>query len=124
VYQTANRFAFKDGVRLTQAHFLEEMSALFLGLLHTAPCMHSDTIMITSAQDGRHGRGSLHGIGFALDIRYLGVRTGGILIVGDSTEEKQREVAEIWAGRLRPYMGPDYDIVVEGDHIHAEYDPK
>ena len=65
-------------------------------------------LVITSIEDGRHMEGSKHYTGEALDLRtrYF-------------TEEEKRKAAEELANAL----GSDYDVVVEGDHIHCEYDP-
>jgi hypothetical protein len=65
---------------------------------------------ITSAMDGTHMATSKHYTGDALDWRIwesdaAGV-TGSIL------------------GELQYYLGSDYDVILEKDHIHIEYDPK
>lgn len=62
-------------------------------------------ITITSGTDGHHMVGSKHYTGEALDIRLL----------GDSTQEFRR--------RLGQRLGQDYQVILETDHIHVEYDP-
>lgn len=64
---------------------------------------------ITSVVDGKHSTASLHYGGQAADLRIWGV--------GD---------AEVLAREIREDLGnsPDYDVVVEKDHIHFEYQPK
>lgn len=65
-------------------------------------------LVITSANDGKHMKGSKHYSGEALDLRIWN-------LMGDEaavTAELQKE------------LGPDYDVVLEKDHIHLEYDPK
>ena len=65
------------------------------------------SLVITSALDGTHKPGSKHPAGHALDLR-------------------SRTLPDVFgmADQLRAIIGPDYDVVVEPDHIHIEYDPK
>ena len=65
-------------------------------------------VTITSAMDGTHMQGSKHYTGEALDLR-----------ISNLTKD-QRE--DLLAG-LRDRMGKSYDVVLEKDHIHVEYDP-
>jgi hypothetical protein len=64
-------------------------------------------LVITSANDGKHGDKTLHHKGLALDLRTWTL--GG------------REV-EVTAA-LKDALGHDYDVVLEKDHIHMEFDP-
>lgn len=68
-------------------------------------------LVITSACDGVHMPGSLHGSGRALDLR---TRAAGI----------QEQEAERIARRLRAALGEQFDVVVERDHVHVEFDPQ
>lgn len=65
--------------------------------------------VITSVIDGRHSRGSKHYSGNAVDIRTRNL----------NPLDKEPVKDEI-AARL----GEDYDVVLERDHIHIEFDPK
>lgn len=65
-------------------------------------------LTITSAKDGKHKDGSRHYDGRAIDVRTWKI--------------KGREVEA--AAKIKAKLGKDYDVVVEGDHIHVEYDPK
>ncbi len=65
--------------------------------------------VVTGAKDGKHGRGSLHYKGYAVDLR---TRT---------VPEVMREAV---AGVLRERLGAEFDVVLESDHIHVEFDPK
>ena len=65
--------------------------------------------VITSGTDGKHRQDSLHYKDRALDFRTRHLAPG---------------VAEKIAARCRDRLGKDFDIVVEGDHIHGEFDPK
>ena len=62
--------------------------------------------LITSVLDGEHMVSSLHYSGDAADF------------ISDLTEDRDEWVAEL-AARL----GPDFDVVDEGTHIHIEYQP-
>jgi hypothetical protein len=59
----------------------------------------------TSGKDGVHGRNSKHYEGLALDLR---------------TWHVLGKVVEL----LKQTLGEGYDVVLEKDHIHVEYDPK
>ena len=65
--------------------------------------------VITSAFDGVHKQDSLHYIGRALDFR---------------TRHLTDPLAFNIATAIRRALGPDFDVVLEEDHIHIEYDPK
>lgn len=63
-------------------------------------------VTITSGTDGKHMDGSKHYTGEALDIRLLGVQTPHFM--------------DALAARL----GAAYQLVLEANHLHVEYDPK
>lgn len=75
--------------------------------------IHQDTIgrnaVITSARDGKHMVGSLHFVGRAIDLRTRDMPLMGSAAIAES---------------LREVLGKDFDVVLEKDHIHLEYDPK
>ena len=64
----------------------------------------------TSAVDGHHSRNSLHYDGRAIDIRTF-----------DLPPDVSREQ---YARLIRQRLSSDYDVVVEPDHIHVEWQPK
>lgn len=68
-----------------------------------------ETCVCTSAIDGKHSKYSLHYFGCAVDFRtrYF--------------TEMQKLTAERY---LKEKLGKDYDVVLEKDHMHVEYDPK
>ena len=72
---------------------------------------HGQNLVITSLNDSRHSRTSLHYAGQAADLRTRYFDDGIKMRVADD---------------LRDAMGDNknYDIVVESDHIHMEYQPK
>lgn len=68
--------------------------------------------VITSATDGSHSAGSIHGSGHALDLRC-----------------RERNACIKWAGILKQALGPGYDVMFEdwggaNNHLHLEYDGK
>ena len=66
----------------------------------------NEKLVITSTNRGKHKEGSLHYKNRAIDFR----------LPGSNIEE----IAE----GIREFIGPDYDVVVESDHLHVEHDPK
>jgi hypothetical protein len=66
-------------------------------------------LVVTSCVDSKHGRGSLHYSGAAVDLRTRDV----------PSDAMQGIVTEI-----RESLGPDFDVILESDHLHAEYHPK
>lgn len=69
------------------------------------------TLVVTSLKDGKHSAQSLHYRGLAADLRTRTIKTGD-------------ELRNIYA-RLKnilDFFG--YDVVLEDDHIHVEYDFK
>ena len=65
--------------------------------------------VITSGRDGKHKTNSLHYAGKAIDIR---------------TRDLKKSLVQKLARALRSKLGGKFDVVVETDHIHIEFDPK
>jgi len=84
-------------------------------LLHMA-IMRDISIVITSANDGKHRKDSLHYKDRAIDIRAVDKYKR----IGSMDEEEALAVRAL----LQNYLGSSYDVVYEYDHIHIEYDPK
>lgn len=70
---------------------------------------HGYTCTITSGSDGKHGPESLHYKGCALDIRTRDVLpdTLGVMVL-----------------EIKQALGGQFDVVLEKDHLHVEFDPK
>jgi hypothetical protein len=115
------KLAFKPEVRLIPANLEPWNARILRAALATAPAMQGDVVVVTSACDGQHMAGSLHYVGCAFDFRFAGMREGAVSV---ATSSDQRAIAAGWVSRLRWWLGPGYDVVVETDHIHVEYDPK
>jgi len=65
--------------------------------------------VITACVDGVHQAGSLHYCGLAVDLRSRDFRTGDV----------DKAIA-----RIKQCLGADYDVVLEKDHIHVEFQQK
>ena|SRR3990167_11277587 len=72
-------------------------------------------VTVTAGSDGHHGEQSLHYKNLAVDLR-----TGHSWSPPLMTPQEAKDIRDELALRL----GAGYDVVLEGDHIHAEYDPK
>jgi hypothetical protein len=66
-------------------------------------------LTVTSTNDSKHMRGSKHYVDQAFDTRVWGIKL-----------EMQKCIVDFAKAKL----GKDYDIVIEKDHIHWEWDPK
>ena len=64
-------------------------------------------LVVTSVVDGRHSTNSLHYAGQAIDLRTRNV--GEPKAICDEIEEA---------------LTDEYDVVLESDHIHVEFQPK
>jgi len=67
------------------------------------------TLTLTSGLDSTHSAQSKHPLGLAEDYRTRDVTPSDLSDMIDDT---------------RATLGRDYDIVLESDHLHVEYDPK
>lgn len=99
-----------DTCKFNGSHFLPEVACIPQAVLATAPATEDDTVWITSANDAKHKLGSLHYQNKAFDFRVRNLVNK----------------AELpgWVDRIRHKLGPDYDVLNEGDHIHVEFDKK
>lgn len=96
----------KDGVNLSNIH--EKMWSA-VDKIAKVYSNHGVECVITSGRDGTHSAHSLHYAGKALDIR-----TNNI---GSSAD-----MAKIFQ-ETKSSLGEEFDVVLEKDHLHVEYDP-
>ena len=80
---------------------------------------HNVDFWITSVKDGKHGENSLHYGGYAFDVRIRNLDG-----VDGSFSSEDIVLANVYAKELAELLGGLFDVVVESDHIHVEYDPK
>lgn len=100
---------FKNAVGIIPEELNTEV---FLEMLRVAEQVYIDfgqDAWVTSIMDGVHRPMSKHYSGEAIDLRIWFFRD----------EEK-----DLVAYELQQRLGEDYDVVLESDHIHVEYDPK
>lgn len=81
---------------------------LILGLMILSDLCNAmgTSAVLTSVLDGEHMTSSLHYTGAGADF------------ISDLTENRDE-----WLAELRKRLGPDFDVVDEGDHVHIEYQP-
>ena len=91
----------KDGVVWQDMHPKIEDA---LQLIEQAYKEFNTELVVTSARDGKHMTGSLHYEGKAIDTRTWSVLNNLVR-------------------RIKALLGPDYDVVLEADHIHLEISP-
>ena len=65
-------------------------------------------LTITSISDSKHGPASLHYVGYAVDIRIRELHND----------------PKFLSDALRNALVDDYDVILESNHIHLEYQPK
>lgn len=93
------------GVNLIGLHPKMQLCNCILTVLYY---QFDQVLVITSAVDGVHTKGSLHPKGRACDYR-----------IWYFTEEQLEELVRA----INKALGPGYDVVMEADHLHIEYDP-
>ena len=72
-------------------------------------CYGQYDCVITSASDGKHGPNSLHYKGQALDLR---------------TRHMNGQTLQGVYAKLHEALSDQFDVVLEDDHIHVEWQPK
>lgn len=71
------------------------------------------TLCITAGTDGKHMSGSKHYEGNAIDCRIWGLKEAGFFKI--IPNDLQEALDDFKSG---------YQVVIEGDHYHIEWDPK
>lgn len=103
---------FKKGVRLRGLH-----TEMLMGhnVVESVYVEAGFECVITSANDSKHGRGSLHFSGAALDYRLKHI----------AAPASRARVA----AKVKRQLGADFDVLHEAvgrvnEHLHVEYQPK
>jgi len=93
-----------DGVDVRNLH-IKMWDALYTIL----PLFESKgkNLIVTSALDGKHGWGSLHYVGCAVDIRRWGI-----------------DLINEFVNLIKDILPSGFDVVLEDTHIHIEWQPK
>jgi hypothetical protein len=87
---------------------------MMLGVMVLADVLwaHGIPTVITSCRDGKHMEGSLHYVGKGVDTRlpsrFSTIPTIDLMLLMEARES----------------LGSNYDLLLEGDHYHLEFDPK
>lgn len=103
---------FKSSVKLNGRHMDPEVRVMLDAARNNAPELSGDgCVWCTSANDSKHMVGSRHFTNEAFDIRTKNVEGGD-------------EAIRQWAKNIQIELGPDYDVINEGDHLHLELDKK
>jgi hypothetical protein len=95
----------KPGVRILG---IKPETVLALIIAESVYRDHQQECVITSLVEGEHSRGSIHYQGFAFDLR---------------TNTLGKDVPVVHS-ELKNRLGADFDVIIEVDHIHCEYQPK
>lgn len=98
--------------RVTTSGLSSRMVNIIDELNITAKLLGLPSPVITSATDGAHSAGSVHGSGNGLDLRC-----------------RERTICTQWAMVLKQALGPGYDVMFEdwggaNNHLHLEFDGK
>lgn len=101
-----NDVQIKSGVNLVG---LQPQILLAIQVADDLYVSRGHSLTITSANDSQHMEGSLHYGGMAVDFR---------------TKDLPPGAAQEIAAALKSQLGSQYDVVLESDHIHVEFDPK
>ena len=97
---------FKAEVRI---RYCTQQLCTVLGLVAAWSSVERVEVEVNSIDDGPnvHMPGSLHGFGLAIDL--------------DTVSEKPDELERL-ADFLRRALEPQYDVLMEGTHVHVEWD--
>ena len=93
----------KAGVDISR---LERMTRSSLMIVADILGDYGEELVITSTYEGNHSAGSLHYANQAFDIRMPDKETTALSL------------------ELMTRLGSNFDVVIERDHIHIEYDPR
>jgi hypothetical protein len=97
----------KSGLTGCRIHGLQPELILGLMVVKDVYDYIQQDVIVTCISDSKHKNSSLHYVGFAADLS---------LPSADKTS--------VVLDRLHINLGDDFDIVLEGDHIHVEFQPK
>jgi hypothetical protein len=96
---------FKVGVELRVTEAINKI----LDGVHLAYFAVGKVCMVTSGRDGEHQKASKHYQDMALDFRTFHLQFNELDTIVQAAKNT---------------LGKDFDVVVEHDHLHVEFDPK
>lgn len=97
---------FKSGVKL---HGIQPQAILAAIIAKDVYAAHGYELTITSVNDSTHGAKSLHYSGLAIDLR---------------TRDVQQADWQTIVEEIKTRLGTEFDVILESDHIHIEWDPR
>jgi len=97
---------FKDGVKING---IKPELTIGIIIANSVYKDHNYDLVITSVTDGKHSRTSLHYVGFAFDTRTRNVSKIDLPLI-------QKDLQEA--------LADEFDVVLEKDHFHIEFQPK
>lgn len=97
-------FATKPGATLSVRPEIQHARAVIANIW----AKHGYVLTVTSGTDSTHKADSLHYVGLAEDYRTRDVAPSDLVIMVND---------------VRASLGSDYDVIIESDHLHVEYDP-
>ena len=104
---------FKEGVSIRG---LRDETVLAVVCAYSIFSDYGLDCVVTSGVDGQHSWGSLHYRGDAFDLRIKHITD----LEGKRDGSKIDEIVEV----LSDALTDDFDVVLEEDHIHVEFQPK
>ena len=102
-------YKVKEGVNITHLKYVLKNKLNEIALVCKLINGVNYVMTITSGNDGIHMKNSRHYKNEAIDIR-----------TRDMSEQNKINT-KIW---LKVWLGKNYDVILESDHIHIEYDSK
>lgn len=84
----------------------ETVVSLFVAYFTWCDFKYELPFTVTSITDGEHSRKSLHYVGFAFDLRLPPLEV------------------PCFVAELQQRLGYSFDVVLERDHVHVEFQPK
>lgn len=83
---------------------------MVLGAIIVDQCFGGQNLpcVVTAGDDGTHMKASLHYKGLALDFR--------------TSHVQDEHLLKVIVTNIKARLGGDYDVVLEGDHLHVEWD--
>ncbi len=89
-----------------------------IGIAESVYSEVGSVLVVTSLNDSKHSSGSLHYTGRAVDLRTKHLQPGVLQGI-------RRDTVPAVFAKLRERLEPlGFDVVLESDHIHVEFDPK
>jgi len=96
-------FATKPGALLSTRFEIQHARSIIARIWQA----HGYALTVTSGLDSTHSATSLHYVGLAEDYRTRDVAPSDLAIM---------------VNEVRAALGSDYDVILETDHLHVEYD--